>query len=107
MKDLIQEKFGNQNESMAEMDFSEVNPCSTFVVATSAADADGLQFYFGRMDAKDSMPINVLFGRQLVVQVLLQLSSECSLKSRLLAAGILMVYVMITHHTSLSPRPSK
>jgi hypothetical protein len=41
VKGLVQEKLGDADASMAETGSSEYKPCPTFVVATSAANADG------------------------------------------------------------------
>jgi predicted acylesterase/phospholipase RssA len=41
IKRLIEEKLGNANASMADTASSDSKPCPTFVVATSAANAEG------------------------------------------------------------------
>ena len=41
IKRLIEEKLGNANASMADTDSSDSKPCPIFVVATSAANAEG------------------------------------------------------------------
>jgi hypothetical protein len=41
IKSLLQEKLGDANASMADMGSSPSKPCPTFVVATSAANAEG------------------------------------------------------------------
>ena len=46
IKSIIEEKLGDANANMADTGSSDFKPCPTFVVATSAANADGPPVFF-------------------------------------------------------------
>lgn len=69
IKRLIEQKLGDANTSMADTGSSDSKPCPTLSSLQVRRMPKVLQFYSAHMAAKDSIRINVQFGRQLFVQV--------------------------------------